>query len=53
MKSYLFPTLVVALAMNPLFAQEKPNLTDPKQKTSYSLGASMGSNFKRQGVNWI
>ncbi len=50
MKLYLFPTLVVVLAMNTVSAQEKPNLTDPKQKVSYSLGASMGSNLKRQGV---
>jgi FKBP-type peptidyl-prolyl cis-trans isomerase FklB len=31
-------------------AEEKPDLKDPKQRASYSIGADIGSNFKRQEI---
>lgn len=31
-------------------AQEKPDLTNPKQRISYSIGADIGGNLKRQDI---
>jgi len=50
MKSYIIPTLALGLFVGAVAAQEKPDLKDPKQRASYSIGANIGANFKRQGL---
>ncbi len=55
MKSYLLITLAVALLATQARAEDKIVLKDQKQKLSYSIGLSIGSdvsaNFKRQAVD--
>src|SRR5438445_4191779 len=51
MNSYLTATLIATFLAGPAFAQDKPDLKDPKQRVSYSIGANMGANFKRQGLD--
>jgi FKBP-type peptidyl-prolyl cis-trans isomerase FklB len=50
-KSYLIPTLVLGLLASPLLAQDKPDLTNPKQKTSYAVGMDIASVFKQQELD--
>lgn len=50
MKSYVISTLAVGLMVATVSAQEKPDLKDTKQRASYSIGADIGNNFKRQGI---
>jgi FKBP-type peptidyl-prolyl cis-trans isomerase FklB len=50
MKQYIIPTLIIGLIAASLHAQDKPDLKDPKQRASYSIGADIGSNFKRQEI---
>ena len=42
---------MTGLLAGSVIAQEKPDLKDPKQKASYSIGADLGANFKRQGLD--
>src|SRR5712692_10495019 len=51
MNSYLASTLTLGLLACSAFAQEKPDLTNPKQRLSYSIGADIGANFKRQDLD--
>jgi FKBP-type peptidyl-prolyl cis-trans isomerase FklB len=51
MNSYLTSTLIVGLLAGSALAQEKPDLKDPKQRASYSIGADIGANFKRQDLD--
>jgi FKBP-type peptidyl-prolyl cis-trans isomerase FklB len=48
MKSYLIPALVFGWLVSSVNAQDKPDLTNAKQKTSYALGVDIGSTFKAQ-----
>ena len=50
MKQYIVPVLACGLLASTAFGQEKPELTTPKQRVSYSIGANIGSNFKRQSM---
>ena len=51
MKSYPIPTLAIAmLLMSAAQAQDKPDLSNPRQRTSYALGMSVGSNLKQQNM---
>ncbi len=50
MNSILTRTLLLGLLASSAFAQGKPDLKDPKQRASYSIGADIGGNFKRQGL---
>src|SRR5437867_2754322 len=50
MNSYLTYVLMAGVLASSAFAQDKPDLKDPKQRASYSIGADMGANFKRQGL---
>jgi len=50
MNPYLSYTVIVGLLAGSAFAQDKPDLKDPKQRTSYSIGADIGANFKRQDL---
>src|SRR6185369_8330931 len=51
MNPYHASIVVFTLLTGPVFAQEKPDLKDPKQKASYSIGADMGANFKRRDLD--
>jgi FKBP-type peptidyl-prolyl cis-trans isomerase FklB len=51
MKSYLIPILALGLLASSAAAQDKPDLTNPKQKTSYALGVNIGSSLKTQGLD--
>ncbi len=51
MKSYLIPTLALGLLVTSAVAQDKPDLTNPKQKTSYALGVNIGSSLKAQDLD--
>ncbi len=57
MKPYLIAILALGLlagckpAQPAQSAQDKPDLTDPRQKTSYALGMNIASKLKRDGVD--
>jgi FKBP-type peptidyl-prolyl cis-trans isomerase len=51
MKSCLIATLAFGLLVSPLSAQDKPDLMDAKQKTSYALGMDIFSTLKQQEVD--
>jgi FKBP-type peptidyl-prolyl cis-trans isomerase FklB len=51
MKSYLLSSLALGLLVSSVNAQDKPDLKDPKVRASYCIGASFGSNLKRQEVD--
>ena len=51
MKSYLTSVVISGLiATTALAVEEKLDLKDPKQRVSYSIGADIGANFKRQDL---
>jgi len=45
------PTLALGLLVSAAVAQDKPDLTNPKQKTSYALGVNIGSGLKAQELD--
>jgi len=49
--SYLTATMMAGLFAVSAFAQDKPDLKDPKQRASYSIGANIGGNFKKQELD--
>jgi len=51
MKSYIIPVLALGLLVSSASAQDKPDLTNPKQKTSYAIGMDIAATLKRQGVD--
>ena len=51
MKYYLIATLALGLLVGSASAQDKPDLTNPKQKTSYALGVNIGSGLKAQDLD--
>lgn len=51
MKNYIIHMLACGISLSPAFCQDKPELVTPKQRVSYSLGASIGGNFKRQEID--
>lgn len=51
MKYYLIPALALGLLVVSASAQDKPDLTNPKQKTSYALGVNIGSGLKAQELD--
>jgi FKBP-type peptidyl-prolyl cis-trans isomerase FklB len=48
MKKQLISTLALGLLVSLAQAQDKPDLTNPKQRTSYAIGANIGSGLKQQ-----
>jgi FKBP-type peptidyl-prolyl cis-trans isomerase FklB len=50
MKYYIVTTMILGLMAASMHAQDKPDLKDPKQRASYSIGADIGNNFKRQEI---
>lgn len=51
MKSYFIPVLALGLLVSSASAQDKPDLTNPKQMTSYAIGVNIASSLKRQEVD--
>jgi len=51
MKSYLITSLSLGLLVSSAVAQDKPDLTNPKQKASYAVGVSIASNLKAQELD--
>ena len=41
MKSHLIPILALGLLVTGAMAQDKPDLTNPQQKTSYAIGVNV------------
>jgi len=50
MKLYLIPVLALGLFVSSVPAQDKPDLTNPKQKTSYAIGLDIATSLKRQDI---
>src|SRR5882757_1117848 len=50
MKSHLTSVVILGLLAGPALAQEKLDLKDQKNRASYSIGADIGGNFKRQDL---
>lgn len=46
MKTTLLAILGLGLALNSAHAQDKPNLSDPKQRLNYIIGTDIGENLK-------
>jgi FKBP-type peptidyl-prolyl cis-trans isomerase len=51
MKSCLIPALAFGLLVSSVTAQDKPDLTNPKQKTSYALGMDIIATLNQQEVD--
>jgi len=51
MKSYFIPVLALGLFVSSASAQDKPDLTNAKQKTSYAIGLDIGTSLKRQEID--
>ena len=51
MKSYLIPILALGFVVSSASAQDKPDLTNPKQKASYAIGVNIGSSLKMQELD--
>lgn len=51
MKFYLIRTLALGLFVSSAVAQDKPDLTNPKQRTSYAIGVNIGSGLKVQNLD--
>ena len=51
MKHYIITLLALGFVANSGICQEKPDLKDAKQRLSYSIGADIGGNFKRQEID--
>ena len=51
MKRYIIPTLALGFLVSAAIAQDKPDLTNPKQRTSYAIGLSLGERFKAQELD--
>ena len=51
MKSYIIPVLALGLFVSSVPAQDKPDLTNPKQKTSYAIGLDIATSLKRQELD--
>jgi FKBP-type peptidyl-prolyl cis-trans isomerase FklB len=51
MKPYIIPLLACGLFASTAPGQDKSEITTPKQRVSYSIGANIGTNLKRQEVD--
>jgi len=50
MKKHLIFTLAAGLLISLAQAQDKPDLTNSKQRASYAIGANIGTSLKEQGM---
>ena len=51
MKPYFVPVLALGLLVSSATAQDKPDLTNPKMKTSYAIGVNIATSLKRQKLD--
>jgi FKBP-type peptidyl-prolyl cis-trans isomerase len=51
MKSYILSTLVLGLLASYAQGQDKPDLTNPKQRSSYAIGANIATSLKQQELD--
>ena len=51
MKSYFIPVLALGLLVSSVSAQDKPDLTNPKQKNSYAFGLDIATKLNRQELD--
>ncbi len=51
MKSYLIPTLALGLFVSSVQGQDKPDLTNPKQRASYAIGLDIATNLKAREID--
>ena len=51
MKPYLIPTLALGLFVSAAQGEDKPDLTNPKQRTSYAIGLDIAKNLKAGGID--
>ena len=51
MKSYFIPVLALGLFVSSVPAQDKPDLTNPKQKASYAVGLDLAAKLNRQELD--
>jgi FKBP-type peptidyl-prolyl cis-trans isomerase len=51
MKHHLITLLALGLLVGSAPAQTKPDLKDPRQKSSYAVGLDIGGGFKRQEID--
>jgi FKBP-type peptidyl-prolyl cis-trans isomerase FklB len=51
MKSYFIPVLALGLLVSSVSAQDKPDLTNPKQKMSYAVGLDLATSLKRNDID--
>jgi len=51
MKSILIPAFIAGLLVSSVCAQDKPDFTSPRQKTSYALGMDIVATLQRDAVD--
>ena len=51
MKPYLIPTLAIGLFVSSVQGQDKPDLTNPKQRTSYAIGLDVVTSLKAREID--
>ena len=51
MKPYIISTLVFGLFVSAAQGQDKPDLTNPKQRTSYAIGLDIAANLKAREID--
>ena len=51
MKSYIIPTLAIGLFVSAAQGQDKPDLTNPKQRTSYAIGLDIATDLKAREID--
>ena len=51
MKSYIIPTLAIGLFVSAAQGQDKPDLTNPKQRSSYAIGLDIATNLKAREID--
>jgi len=51
MKSYFISVLALGLLVSSASAQDKPDLKNPKQKTSYAIGLDIATSLKHQDID--
>ena len=51
MKPYLLPALAIGLFVSSVQGQDKPDLTNPKQRASYCIGLDIATNLKAKEID--
>jgi FKBP-type peptidyl-prolyl cis-trans isomerase FklB len=51
MKLYIIPALAIGLCVSSALGQDKPDLTNPKQRTSYAIGLDIAANLKAREID--